>query len=136
MSRLFEFKAICVKPPYPEGGHEGIQEKLYYPDMVRLAFVEGKLLVELDISEKGEVDSFRIIESVFPPLDSLVVRILREIDWQPATNNGKFFASRIRIPIFFNLYNGFDLRYKYPEDMKPIFDGFPLLVNGENCLVE
>jgi protein TonB len=52
------------EPPTPIGGFAAIQRNLDYPDIARKAGIEGRVIVHVQISEKGDVVRTRILQSL------------------------------------------------------------------------
>lgn len=92
------------KPEFPGGAHamyKWISDRLIYPENV---VWNGRVVVEFDISEEGDVVNPRIISKGGRPLE-IEKEILRVISimpkWIPAERNGKPIKSSYALPITF-----------------------------------
>ena len=90
--------------PKPVGGFEAIQERLKYPDIARKAGIEGQVIVQVRISESGEVTETRVLRSLgHSGVDEAAVEAIKSVKWEPARNQGKPVAARVAIPVTFKL---------------------------------
>jgi TonB family protein len=77
-----------VKPEYPREAFE--------------ARIQGTVLVEALIDEKGHIAKARVIQSV-PGLDEAALDVARKWRFQPAMKNGKPVATIIHMPVSFRI---------------------------------
>ena len=92
------------EPPAPKWGFRAIQENLKYPEIARKAGIEGKVVLQLLISEEGKVLESKITESLGDNgCDKAAIEALRRIEWKPAIKDGKPIETRISIPVIFKL---------------------------------
>ncbi|AFL83143.1 TonB family protein [Belliella baltica DSM 15883] len=92
------------------GGQEAmatfIQQQIIYPDLAFRQGVEGVVLVNFRISEKGEILKPYIAQSVHPDLDNEALRLIKEMPkWSPALQNGVPKEVAYQLPIRFELNN-------------------------------
>ncbi len=98
-SGQYDISALAATPPKPK-----IKMNISYPKSMRKAGVEGTVVVEIGVSEKGEIVYGRIIKKVHPVLDKLVITMVRGMSFYPAMDGtGKAFACKIFMPIRFKL---------------------------------
>ncbi|MBU0509465.1 energy transducer TonB [bacterium] len=90
-------------PPSPVGGMQTIGAKVRYPEAARAEGVEGEVIVEVAIDERGHVGETRILRSARADLDSAAMEALREVTFHPATKDGVPIAIRVAVPIRFRL---------------------------------
>lgn len=74
-----------------------------YPEMARLAEVEGTVLLQVRVGKDGRVEEVRVVESV-PMLDDAAVRAARQAIFTPALQQGRPVAVWVEIPIQFRLH--------------------------------
>jgi TonB family protein len=60
-----------------------------YPDIYRRAGISGIVIVEVAISEKGEVEGTRVLKSLAPGIDGAALEALRQWTYEPATKDGE-----------------------------------------------
>lgn len=74
-----------------------------YPEAARAAGIEGKVRLQLTISERGEVVDVKVLESLGSGCDEAAVAVARTYEFEPATRDGKPVATTITIGIRFTL---------------------------------
>lgn len=80
-----------------------------YPLSLRLAGVEGKVLVQFELDETGIVVSPRVLESSHPAFSAPALAAVSKARFIPAMRDGKACPYRnLTIPIVFNLEETFD----------------------------
>lgn len=81
-----------------------LSTSLQYPKKAVRNKIEGVVLLQFIVSEKGKVTDITIIKSVEKSLDEEAVRVVKNMpDWEPAIWGGKFSKSFKRLPISFQL---------------------------------
>src|SRR5262249_34393548 len=84
--------------------YDFLQKELHYPTQAVKDSVEGKVIVDFTISEKGEIENVRVAQGIGYGLDEEAVRIVSNMPkWYPALLNGKPVKSKASIPISFDL---------------------------------
>ncbi|HEX9654257.1 MAG TPA: energy transducer TonB [bacterium] len=92
------------EPPSPIGGFSAIQRALKYPEIARKAGIEGKVIVQVLVSEKGEVIDTRVIKSLgHGGMDDAAVSAIRSVKWKPALQRDKPVKVWVAIPVIFKL---------------------------------
>lgn len=93
------------KMPYPIGGIEGIMQKIKYPEVAKLAGIEGKVFVEAYIDEKGSVEKTKIIKGVGQDagLDEAAADAVKQTKFTPAVHKGAPVKSKVVVPVQFKL---------------------------------
>ena len=91
-------------PPKPVGGFQTIQDNLVYPELAQKAGIQGTVVVQAKISEKGEVIDTRIMV----PLgncgcNEAAVAAIKAAKWESAKQRDKPVTVWISIPIRFKL---------------------------------
>jgi len=81
-----------------------VYQYLRYPDAAVRDGIQGKVLVDFIIDEKGKVTNARILKGVDPDLDDEALRIINASpDWKPGMVKGKKVKSEISLYIEFRL---------------------------------
>ncbi len=92
------------EPPSPKGGFRAIQRALKYPEIARKAGIEGRVIVQVLVSEKGKVIKTRVIKSLgHSGCDEAAVKAIRSVKWKPALQRDKPVKVWVAIPVIFRL---------------------------------
>lgn len=92
------------EPPSPIGGFGSIQKALKYPEIARKAGIEGRVIIQVLVSEKGKVIKTRIIKSLgHSGCDEAAVKAIRGVKWKPALQRDKPVKVWVAIPVIFRL---------------------------------
>lgn len=92
------------EPPSPIGGFAAIQRALKYPEIARKAGIEGKVIVQVLVSEKGDVVNTKIVKSLgHSGMDEAAVSAIRSVRWKPALQRDKPVKVWVAIPVIFKL---------------------------------
>ncbi len=89
--------------PEPIGGIKGIQEKIHYPEIAKLAGIEGRVYVKAFIDEKGNVTNAEIIKGIGAGCNEEALKAVRETKFIPGRQRGKAVKVQVSIPILFKL---------------------------------
>jgi periplasmic protein TonB len=89
----------------PIGGKEVIENNLEYPIEAIKQKIEGKVIVEAYINEKGEVDKTKIVQGLSKECNEAAMEAIKKTRFYPTIVNGKISKVRIEIPILFKLKN-------------------------------
>ncbi|MBN3582790.1 energy transducer TonB [Algoriphagus aestuarii] len=106
-SSLTSSKLLTSVPTF-KGGTEKLaeyfNENLHYPMLSKIQGIEGKVLVEFNISETGEIRNIKVLKSLTDDLDREAIRLVRNMPhWQPAYQNGIAQNVNYQLPILFRL---------------------------------
>lgn len=72
------------EPPVPVGGFAALQSKLVYPEIARLAGIQGIVTLGVQIDEKGNVANVRVLKSLLNICDEAAIEAVRSVKWRPA----------------------------------------------------
>ena len=110
-ARLERMRAVKVPTAAPPEVHEGDLVELgadvvppkktsgkfaSYPEDAAAKKLQGKVTVELTVTEKGEPADLTVVESAGAPLDQAVLEAVRKWRYEPAVKNGVKVKVRIR----------------------------------------
>jgi protein TonB len=91
-------------PPQPIGGFEAIQGRLVYPEIARKAGVEGKVIIWVQVDEKGNVVGTKVLKSLGNNgCDEAAIAAIKSVKWKPAMQRDKPVKVWVSIPVFFML---------------------------------
>lgn len=101
-------EVILDRPPVYIGGTEAVGKELTFnvkiPHEAFESGQSGKVVIRLNIDEKGEVTDYEIIKSYGYGLDEEVLRVVKTLKhWLPAIYQGKEIATKINIPFKLNM---------------------------------
>jgi TonB family protein len=98
------FVEIPEKTIEIEGGDGAIQRKVKYPELARMARVEGKVVVKVVVDREGSVGNVSFLKPANDMLNQEVLRVINEeTKFQPAQQNGKPVSSSIVVQVNFKL---------------------------------
>lgn len=89
--------------PEPIGGLASIQKNIRYPQLAKLAGIEGKVYVLAFIDEDGNVANARVIKGIGAGCDEAALEAVKVVKFTPARNNGTPVKVQVTIPIVFKL---------------------------------
>ena len=81
-----------------------ITDKLQYPEAALIADIEGTVYVGFDITSEGKVTNVAVLRDIGGGCGDEAMRVIRSMpNWLPATTAGKNVATRMSLPIRFEL---------------------------------
>ena len=81
-----------------------IQENLRYPVEAQRKGIQGRVFVQIDIDENGEVKNAKVVRGVDEILDNEALRVVRASPrWRPGLQRGQPITVRFTFPIVFQL---------------------------------
>jgi len=94
--------------PEFQGGYKALftflADSVRYPQECFEKHIEGRVVVQFIITEKGKMICLRIRRSLHPALDKEALRVVKLMpDWQPASNFGVPVKFCYTLPITFKL---------------------------------
>src|SRR3972149_8904514 len=98
-----EYLIAADEMPEPIGGIASIQKNIRYPQLAKLAGIEGKIYVLAFIDEDGNVANARVIKGIGAGCDEAALEAVKVSKFTPARNNGKPVKVQVAIPIVFKL---------------------------------
>ncbi|GBD92801.1 gram-negative bacterial tonB protein [bacterium BMS3Abin05] len=90
--------------PEPIGGFIAIQKNLKYPEIARKAGVEGTVIIQVLIDEKGRVIKTKVLKSLGNNgCDQAAIAAIVKTRWKPAMQRDKPVKVWVSIPVIFKL---------------------------------
>lgn len=126
-------------PPKPIGGFEAIQEKLTYPEIARKAGIEGTVIINVKISEKGDVVAAKVVKSLGNNgCAESAIEAIKAVKWEPAIQRDKPVEVWVAVPVKFALSDGKEKMMSEDEKLinKVDFDQAPQPVGGFKAIQE
>ena len=85
------------------GGLEGLQQSVEYPEAARRAGVEGRVIVQFVVDERGRVVDPVVVRSPSPLLSDAALDAVRQARFRPGSDAGEAVKVRFALPITFRL---------------------------------
>ncbi|MCK9245070.1 MAG: M56 family metallopeptidase [Candidatus Marinimicrobia bacterium] len=93
-------------PPEPIGGFKAIQENVVYPEKAKQAGIEGTVIIQARVDEKGDIQESVVLKSTGNgELDEAALDAIDKSKFKPAYYKGKPVGVYISIPVIFKLNN-------------------------------
>lgn len=89
--------------PELKGGLASIQQQIEYPELARKAGVEGMVVVQFVVDEKGNVLDPAVLRGIGAGCDKEAVRVVQEAKFTPGMQRGKPVRVKMSLPIRFTL---------------------------------
>lgn len=90
-------------PPTPLAGKtntdEYIRQNLHYPEQMLKDGQNGKVVVSFTVDEKGVGKNYQVTESFCPEADAEVLKLVKRIEWLPATQELNRVSSEMQYPV-------------------------------------
>ncbi len=102
-----EEKIFVIVERMPEliGGYGQLQSQIRYPEMARMAGIEGLVVVQFIIDEKGSVAKPTIVRGIGGGCDEEALRIVKKAKFTPGLQQGRPVKVHYTLPIRFTLKN-------------------------------
>lgn len=98
-----EYLIAADEMPEPIGGLASIQKNIKYPQLAKLAGIEGKVYVLAFLDKAGNVANARVIKGIGAGCDEAALEAIKVVKFTPARNNGEPVKVQVTIPIVFKL---------------------------------
>lgn len=107
-TKIVPFTVVDVKPKF-QGGDENLFTKwvasqLVYPELAVKDSIQGRVILQFVVSEKGKVEDVKVVKGVYNLLDKEAHRVISQSpDWEPGLQDGKPVKVRYTFPVIFIL---------------------------------
>ncbi len=103
----FVYDVVEKMPSFP-GGHQALfdylDKNIKYPAKAVKNKIQGRVIVQFIVDEKGNLSDVKVAKSVEPYLDAEAVRVVKSMPrWNPGMQNGKAVKVRYTLPVTFRL---------------------------------
>ena len=105
----FVFGVVEQMPSFPGGKKammDYLKENTEYPAKAVKNKIQGRVIVQFTVDEKGRLSDIKVVKSVEPSLNAEAVRVVKSMPrWNPGTQQGKAVKVRYTLPVTFRLEN-------------------------------
>src|SRR6056297_3203183 len=100
-----DFFVVVEEMPELIGGLGELQRKINYPEMARRAGIEGRVIIQFIVNERGEVENPRVMRGIGGGADEEALRVVSQAQFKPGMQRGRPVRVQYSLPIFFRLQN-------------------------------
>ena len=91
-------------PPVPVGGYGAIQRNIVYPEIAQEAGIEGKVIIQAFIDNKGRVQGMSVLQGIpNTGLNEAALAAIKKTRFKPAQQRDRPVGVYISIPVNFKL---------------------------------
>lgn len=94
---------VVQEMPKVVGGLSGLMAKVNYPEEAIQAGVEGRVLVQFIVTEKGNVENAKVVKGIGAGADEEALRVVRDTKFTPGLQDGKPVRVQYSLPVIFKL---------------------------------
>ena len=98
-----EFYVIVEQMPELIGGLSAIQNKIVYPENAKRAKVQGRVIIQFVVNERGEVENPQVIRAIGAGCDEEALRVVSQAKFIPGHQRGIPVRVQYTIPVVFLL---------------------------------
>lgn len=91
------------EPPVPIGGYAALHKNLVYPEIARLAGINGIVVLGVHVDREGNVQDIKILKSLMDLCDEAAIRAVRSVKWKPAKQRDMPASVWISVRLIFQL---------------------------------
>lgn len=100
-----EIFVVVEEMPSIIGGQKRLYEVIEYPEVARLASIEGLVIVRLVVEPNGTPSNLEVIRTSGEALDEAALAGVAKLTFNPGTQRGQAVRVRMAIPVRFRLKN-------------------------------
>lgn len=98
-----DFFVVVEQMPILIGGIQSLQQKIKYPEMARKAGIEGRIIIQFIVNERGEVENPHIIRGIGGGCDEEALQVVQQAKFKPGLQRGRPVRVQYSLPIVFKL---------------------------------
>lgn len=98
-----EYLAFAEVMPEPEGGMATIVKKIKYPEIARMANIQGKVYVLAFIDEKGNCTEVKVIKGIGGGCEEAACEAVKSTKFKPGKVAGAAVKVKLSLPIEFKM---------------------------------
>ncbi|MGF1670461.1 MAG: energy transducer TonB [Balneolaceae bacterium] len=100
-----DFFVVVEDMPELIGGLAELQRKIRYPEMARRAGIEGRVIIQFIVNERGEVENPQVVRGIGGGADEEALRVVSQAQFRPGMQRGRPVRVQYSLPIVFQLQN-------------------------------
>lgn len=85
------------------GGLDSLRQHIQYPEEARAAGIEGRVLVQFVVDERGRVIDPKVVRGLGYGLDAEALRVIQQARFRPGMKQGRSVKVQMSLPITFRL---------------------------------
>ncbi len=105
--KTYTMAMVEQKPEFPGGEaamYKWLGDHISYPAQASEEGVQGRVVVQFDISKTGTIENVKVVRGRHPALDKEATRLVKAMPkWQPGRNNGQPVKVTYTLPVTFKL---------------------------------
>jgi len=98
-----DFFIVVEQMPELIGGLSALQQQIRYPEMARRAGIQGLVIVQFIVNERGEIENPRILRGIGGGCDEEALRVVRSARFNPGLQRGRPVRVQYQLPVMFRL---------------------------------
>jgi protein TonB len=100
-----EIFIVVERMPEPIGGMQAIYDRVVYPEIARRAGIEGRVVLQFIVDERGNVVNPIVIRGIGGGADEAAIEAVRGVRFTPGMQRGQPVKVQFQLPIVFRLQN-------------------------------
>ena len=105
--KVYTMAMVEQKPEFPGGEaamYKWLSDNIVYPAAAIEQGIQGRVVVQFDISKTGAIDNVKVVRGRDQSLDKEALRLVKSMPkWQPGRNNGQPVKVTYTLPVTFKL---------------------------------
>lgn len=98
-----EIFMVVENQPELIGGMKSLQQSVEYPEFAQKAGIEGRVIVQFVVDEKGNVQDLKVTRGVHKLLNEEAIRAVKEQKFKPGKQRGEAVKVQMSLPVTFRL---------------------------------
>lgn len=96
-----DFFVVVEHMPELIGGLASLQAKVRYPELAVRANIQGRVVVQFIINERGEVENPHVVRGIGGGCDEEAIRVVKQAQFTPGMQRGRPVRVQYSLPITF-----------------------------------
>jgi periplasmic protein TonB len=95
------FFVVVEQMPVLIGGLAAMQNEVRYPEMALRANIQGRVVVQFIVNERGDVENPRVIRGIGGGCDEEAIRVVSKMKFVPGMQRGRPVRVQYHLPVVF-----------------------------------
>ncbi len=100
-----DFFVLVEQMPELIGGLQELQSQVRYPERALRANIEGRVIVQFIVNERGEVENPQVIRGIGGGCDEEAIRVVSQAKFKPGMQRGRPVRVQYNLPVIFRIRN-------------------------------